>query len=310
MIMTGTFATHSPLDVWGQTMVLGAGLLGTTNFFSFKTQYCIEEEQYFGQRHFKKIVGYRDLDGLNRKIKTFASIKTRDECFDLPPKIYKKIEVPLTDEQQETYASIRDMAIAEFGDGLIIEVSSAMEIISKLDQVAVGQIKIPDTNDYRILKNNRVETLLARLEDTNDKGIIWCNYRGMLEHVYEEIRKNFDLNKVARYYGGVPDHERETAVKDFQDPESPLRWIVANQQSLGYGRTLTLGRENFYISNSYNLEHRLQSEDRTMRLGQTQSVLYNDFFTGGTVNERIYQNLRAKKNMMAEVLGTPIGKWI
>lgn len=196
MIMTGTFASHSPLDAWGQTLVLGDGLLGTTSYFAFKANHCIEEPQYFGQRVFKKIVGYKNVELLNKKIKTFASIKTREECFDLPPKIYKKVDVPFTDEQQEIYESVRDLAIAEFGDGLVIEVTSAMEIISKLDQVAVGQMKLPD-GTYRIINNNRVESVMSRLEDTNSKGIIWCNYKGMLEHLYEQLRLNFDTNKVA-----------------------------------------------------------------------------------------------------------------
>lgn len=309
MIMTGTFTTHSPLDAWGQALVLGTGLFGTTSFYSYKSTYCVEEQQYFGQRSFKKVVGYRRLDELNAKIKTFASIKTRAECFDLPPKIYKKVAVPFSDEQEEMYASMRDMALAEFGDGVIVESLTAMDIISKLDQIAVGQLKLPD-GSFRILKNNRVEFVLSRLEDSPHRAIIWCNYRGMLEHLYEEIRKNWGDSSVAPYYGGVKDDVREQAVREFQDPESDLRWIVANQQSLGYGRTLTRGRENHYVSNGYNLEYRIQSEDRTMRLGQGESVLYNDYYTPGTVNERIYANLRAKKNMMAEVLGTPLSQWI
>lgn len=308
-IMTGTFATHSPLDVWGQTLVLGEGLLGTTNFYSFKSTYCTEEIQYFGSKNFKKITGYKRLDDLNSRIKTFASIRTREECFDLPPKIYKKIDVQLTEEQSDMYKDMRDLALAELGDNTIVEATSALEIISKLDQIAVGQIKLDD-GSYRILNNNRVESVLSRLEDSNSKAIIWCNYKGMLEHMYAEIRKNWHPSKVARFYGGVPDEEREDAVRKFQDSGSELQWIVANQQSLGYGRTLTLGKENHYVSNGYNLEHRLQSEDRTMRLGQTDSVLYNDYFSRGTVNEKIYVNLRAKKSVMAQILGTSLREWI
>lgn len=309
MIMTGTFTTHGPLDVWGQSLVLGEGILGTTSYYAFKSTYCVEEIQYLGQRNFKKIVGFKNLDGLNKRIRTFASIKTREECLDLPPKIYKKVEVPLTDEQAQMYADMRDMAIAEIGDDIVVESTNALEVISKLDQIAVGQIKLED-GSYRILPNNRVEMLLSRLEDTNFKAIIWCNYKGMLEHLYGQIRLNFDTQCVGRFYGGVKDEEREQVVKNFKDPESPLKWIVANQQSLGYGRTLIQGLENHYISNSYNLEHRLQSEDRTMRLGQVNSVLYSDYFARNTVNEKIYVNLRAKKNVMSEILGTPLRDWI
>lgn len=307
-IMTGTFATHSPLDVWGQSKVLGEGLLGTTNYYAFKSTYCKEEIQYLGpNRKFKKITGFQRLDDLNKRIRNFASIKTKDECLDLPPKIYKKVEVPLTDEQQQMYVDMRDLAIAELGEDVIVEATSALEVVSKLDQIAVGQIKTED--GYRILPNNRVEYLFTQLENTNARGIIWCNYRGMLEHIYEQMRINWGTESVARFYGGVKDDEREAAVWEFQNGSS-LRWIVANQQSLGYGRTLTKGTENHYVSNGYNLEHRLQSEDRTHRIGQNESVLYNDYFSRGTINEKIYANLRAKKNVMAEILGTPLSAWI
>lgn len=309
MIMTGTFSPQSPLDVWGQSLVLGEGILGTTSFYSFKAEYCVEEMQYFGQRSFKKIVGTKNLDKLNSKIRAFASIKERADCIDLPPKIYKKIVVPLSDEQEEMYSTMRDMAIAEFGDDTIVEAKSAMDIVAKLDQIAVGQLKLED-GGYRILKNHRVEALLTQLEDSSKKSIIWCNYRGMLEHLYEELRKNYDVRKVGRYFGGVPDDEREETVRRFQDPEDELRFIVANQQSLGYGRTLTRGKENHYVSNGYNLEHRLQSEDRTMRIGQDESVLYNDYYSRGTVNEKIFTSLRSKKNVMAEILGTRLSQWI
>lgn len=308
-IMTGTFATHTPLDAWGQSLILGRGILGTTSKYAFKSEYCIEEMQYFGSRSFKKITGFQRLDQLNEKIKTFASIKERSECIDLPDKIYKKIAVPLSDEQQVMYATMRDMAFAQFGDESIVEAVSAMDIISKMDQIAVGQLKLED-GGYRILKNNRVESVLSQLEGSNKKAIIWCNYRGMLEHMFEELRRNYDVNKVGRYYGGVKDDEREETVRRFQDGGDELRFIVANQQSLGYGRTLTVGKENHYLSNGYNLEYRLQSEDRTMRLGQFDKVLYNDYFSPGTVNEKIYINLRTKKNMMSEILGTSIRDWI
>lgn len=309
LIMTGTFSPNSPLDVWGQSKVLGEGILGTTSYYSFKSEYCVEEMQYFGERSFKKITGAKNLDRLNKKIRTFASIKERHECLDLPPKIYKKIVVPLSDEQEQMYSDMRDMAFAQFGDDTIVEAASAMEIISKMDQIAVGQLKLDD-GSYRILKNHRVEALMTQLEDSRVKGIIWCNYRGMLEHMFEELRKNYGVAKVGRFYGGVKDDEREDTVKRFQDQGGAIQWIVANQQSLGYGRTLTTGKENHYISNGYNLEHRLQSEDRTMRLGQDDSVLYLDYYCRGTVNEKIYASLRAKKSVMAEILGTSLRNWI
>ena len=215
----------------------------------------------------------------------------------------------MTDEQAEAYATMKEMALAQFKDGVIVDAVSAMDVVSKMDQIACGQIKLED-GSFKILNNDRIESMLSRLEDSDVKAIIWCNYRGLLEHTFEQMRIRFGVQSVGRYFGGVKDTEREDTISRFQDPNSPLRWIVANQQSLGYGRTLTIGKENHYLSNGYNLEHRLQSEDRTMRLGQDQSVLYYDYYAPGTINEKIYVNLRGKRNMMAEILGTSMSDWI
>ncbi len=308
-ILTGTPITRSPLDLWGQCQLLGPGTLGHTSFFSFKGDYAIEETVYLGKKNFKQVTGYRNLKRLNGQIKTFASIKERAECVDLPDKIYQKVAVPLTDRQAEMYETMRDEAIAQFLDGEIIEATNALGVITRLDQIACGQLRKED-GTFEIIDNNRVPALMERIDISGKKGIIWCNYRGLLQHIHQEIVREYGPELVGRYFGGVPDAEREDYIKRFQDPDDPLRWIVANQQSMGYGRTLTRGKENYYVSNGYNLEHRLQSEDRTMRIGQDEAVSYTDFFTPATTNERVLYLLRAKRNLASEVLGTNIRDWI
>lgn len=308
-ILTGSPITRSPLDLWGQALVLGNGILGHSNFFSFKADYTVTEKKFYGARSFNAIVGYQRLDRLNQQVKTFASVKTREECLDLPDKIYKKFAVPMTDRQATLYQQMKLTATADLGNDEIVDAVNALGIISRCDQIACGQLKKED-GTFEILDNLRVPMILEQLDIDDQKGIIWCNYKGLLEHLYKRIQEEYGPDLVGRYYGGVPDQEREDTVKHFQDPEHKLRWIVANQQSLGYGRTLTQGKKNWYHSNGYNTEHRLQSEDRTMRLGQTDPVWYGDFFSPGTVNERVLELLRQKKNLGHEILGTPITAWI
>lgn len=308
-ILTGTPITRGPLDLWGQCNLLGPGTLGHTSFFSFKGDYAIEETVYLGSKHFKQVKGYRNLERLNKQIKTFASIKERRECVDLPDKIYSKVAVEMTPRQLDMYETMREEAIAQLLDGEIIEATNALGVITRLDQIACGQLRKED-GSFEIIDNNRVPALMERIDISGKKGIIWCNYRGLLQHIFHEISREFGPEKVGQYFGGVKDAEREEYVKRFQDPDDPLQWIVANQQSMGYGRTLTRGKENYYVSNGYNLEHRLQSEDRTMRIGQDEAVSYTDFFTPGTTNERVLYLLRAKRNLASEVLGTNIRDWI
>jgi hypothetical protein len=83
-------------------------------------------------------------------------------------------------------------------------------------------------------------------------------------------------------------------VREFQDPDSELRFFVGNPRTGGYGLTLTAADTVVYFSNSFDLEVRLQSEDRAHRIGQTKSVTYVDLFVPGTIDEKIVKALRAK----------------
>lgn len=308
-VLSGTPVPRSPLDLWGQALFLHPGALRHRTFTEFRAEYAVIETVTRGTRSFPTISGYQSLDKLHNVVKTFGSIKERSECVDLPPKIYKKTAVPLTDKQADLYAQMRDLAIAELGDGEIVEATNALGIISRLDQIACGQLK-RDDGSFEILDSNRPDALVEAIDQTDKRQLVWCNYRGLCEHLYDRLREEFGPRAVGRYYGGVPDDEREAVVRGFQDPDSEIRMIVANQVSLGYGRTLTMGKVNHYYSNGYNLEHRLQSEDRTMRIGQDESVLYNDVYTPYTVNEKIYANLRMKLSLAQQVLGTSIRDWI
>lgn len=307
-ILSGTPITRSTEDLWGQSLVLGKRLLGCSTLTEFKTEYNEVEKVQYGPRAFNRVTGHKNLDKLTACVSKFGSVLERVDCVDLPPKIYSKVAVPLSDRQAELYAEMRDLAIAELGDGEIVEATNALGVISRLDQIACGQLKRAD-GTFELIECERLEALTTRLEVSDKRGIVWCNYRGLLAQVYDELVRLHGPELVGRFYGGVPEDERERATWEFQNG-SKLRWIVANQQSMGYSWTLTKGKENHYYSNGYNLEHRLQSEDRTMRIGQDEAVNYTDYFAPGTVNEKIFVNLRGKRSVASQVLGTRITDWI
>ena len=65
-----------------------------------------------------------------------------------------------------------------------------------------------------------------------------------------------------------------------------------------------------YYSNGYDLEKRLQSEDRAHRIGQKKNVTYIDLIAEDTVDEKIVEALRKKINIASEVLGEELKDWI
>ena len=65
-----------------------------------------------------------------------------------------------------------------------------------------------------------------------------------------------------------------------------------------------------YYSNSYDLEKRLQSEDRAHRIGQTNKVNYVDIICDKSVDEKIVTALRQKINIANEILGEELREWL
>ena len=103
---------------------------------------------------------------------------------------------------------------------------------------------------------------------------------------------------------------RQENIALFQQKNSPTRYFVGNAQTGGYGITLTAANTVVYYSNSYDLEKRLQSEDRAHRIGQTGSVTYVDFIAENTIDEKIVKALRKKINLANEIMGEDISEWI
>ena len=60
----------------------------------------------------------------------------------------------------------------------------------------------------------------------------------------------------------------------------------------------------------YDLEKRLQSEDRAHRIGQKKSVTYVDLIAPKTVDEKIRKALRKKINIATQVMGEELRDWI
>ena len=89
-----------------------------------------------------------------------------------------------------------------------------------------------------------------------------------------------------------------------------MRFFVGQPRTGGYGITLTEATTVVYFSNSYDLEIRLQSEDRAHRIGQKKPVTYIDIVSPNTVDEKILQALEEKNILAGQVLGEEVKGWL
>jgi len=307
-IATGSPVTKSPLDVYSQCEFLGPGYLNYNSYFAFQARYAVLVERRLSTHTFKQIVGYRHLDELQKKLEEFAFRVTKDECLDLPDKVFLRRDIELTPEQKKYYDQMKLTALA-LVDGNLMSTNNALTQIMRLHQIVCGHAKFDDGTQIDI-PNNRVNELMATLEECQGKVIIWANYRRDIDNIKLAIQKEYGMTAVATYFGDTEAEERQDIVTRFQDPDSGLRFFVGNPSTGGYGITLTEAKTVIYYSNSFDLEKRLQSEDRAHRIGQTDKVTYIDFISPGTVDEHIVKALRNKINIANAVLGEELKEWI
>jgi SNF2 family DNA or RNA helicase len=307
-IMTGSPVTKSPMDLYQQCAFLSDGCLNTSSYYVFQARYAVTVERQLNTHSFKQIVGYRRLDELKEKLDRFAFRVKKEECLDLPDKLYVKREVDLTDEQVKAYNEMKTMALAQINGGLVSTVNALTQIM-RMHQIVCGHVKMDDGTVVE-LPNNRIKELLGLVEETDGKIIIWATYRHDIEAIKMALAKEYGMNTIGTYYGDTDGDERKRVLEEFQKPDSDMRFFIGNPSTGGYGLTLTAASTMVYYSNSFDLEKRLQSEDRAHRIGQTKNVTYIDLIAPGTVDEKIVKALRDKINIATQVLGEGLKQWL
>ncbi|HEY7823306.1 MAG TPA: DEAD/DEAH box helicase [Acidimicrobiia bacterium] len=233
----------------------------------------------------------------------------KKDCLDLPEKTYTARYVTLTPEQAAMYSSIQSQALHMFDNGQMVTAPAVITQLLRLQQVMSGHLETDD-GEIKTFPSTRMDALADILDEHDGKAIIWSRFRYDIVNIVEMLNKKFGEGCAASYFGDTSDDERNRIVGDFQKPDSRLRYFVGNPATAGYGLTLTEANLVVYYANDFNLETRIQSEDRAHRIGQRNPVTYVDLISEGTIDEKIVAALRAKIEIGAKVLGEEAREWL
>ena len=300
-ILTGSPITKSPLDLYTQCQFLSPELLGFSSYLAFRNRYAEMADLPVGSGRFIQIPKYyKRLDELEDKLKRFSTRIRKDQCLDLKPKIRQRRYIELEGKNKALYNRLREHALAIVEDSTISFSNKLTEII-KLHQVCNGFTKDDDGKILQ-LHDQKIDALKEILDETDGKVIIWANYLWNIHQIKHELMVKYGEKSTVCIFGEVSVEDRRQAVKRIQeDPET--RFLVANPTTGGFGLTLTACNTVIYYSNNYNLEVRMQSEDRAHRLGQKGSVVYVDIVAKNTLDEAIMKSLINKGKIAAKTLG-------
>ena len=307
-IMTGSPITKSPMDLYTQCEFLNPELLGHKSFYSFQYEYAIIKRRNLGSYSFNQIVGYKNLKELNGLLDNFSYRVRKQDCLDLPDKVYTKRVVELTPEQAKMYSDLKKIALGICEEGTVTPTTILTQLL-RLQQVCSGHVKLDD-GTIKTFSSAKIKELEAVVEEIDGKAIIWANFTHDIESIVKLLTNMYGEDSVVSYYGATSTDQRDYAMSSFQNPDSPVRFFVGQPRTGGYGLTLTQASTVIYYSNSYDLEVRLQSEDRAHRIGQVNKVTYIDIIAEKTVDEKVLQALRSKIDIASVVLQENVTDWI
>ena len=306
-ILTGSPVTKNPLDLYSQCEFLDPYLLDFTSYYAFRNRYAEMKTLHLQGRQVQVVSHFKNLDELAKQLEPFSYRVLKENCLDLPPKIYMKRSIELSKEQHKVYEEMKEKALATLR-GKQITTQTALTQLMRLQQITCGHFKADDGTTQEI-KSNRLSELMDILDEVEGKAIIWAHWQADVKNIIKEIKRVHGPWAVVDYYGLTPQDQRDKNRNAFQN-DSKVRYLVGTPQTGGYGITLHAASTVIYYSNGYDLEKRLQSEDRAHRIGQKKAVTYIDIIAEETVDNKIVKALRKKINIASEVMGEEIRKWI
>ena len=306
-IMTGSPVTKNPLDLYSQCEFLSSWLLDFTSYYAFRNRYAEMKTINVRGRSIQVVDKFKNLGELSEQLKGFSYRVLKEDCLDLPEKNWTKRQISLSPDQHKLYTQMKETALAHL-NGKVTSTMTVLTQLMRLHQITCGHFTADDGTTQEI-SNNRINELMNVLEELEGKAIIWANYQHDIRNIIKEVVKVHGPGSIVDYYGLTPQDERQKNIKKFQNDDK-CRFIVGTPQTGGYGITLTAANTVIYYSNGYDLEKRLQSEDRAHRIGQKKNVTYVDIIAEDTVDEKIVKALRDKVNIASQVLGEDLKAWI
>ena len=173
----------------------------------------------------------------------------------------------MTAEQEVAYDQMMDFAVAELENAERVTATIVLTQMLRLHQILCGVTMSDDGNEVDIAEN-RTDEMLDILENIDGKAIIWAAYGANVRRITAALEKEYGPGSVARFWGGNAD-TREAEEAAFKTNPN-CRFMVATAAAGGRGRTWDVADTMIYYSNTFSLEHRMQSEERTQAVGKKQ----------------------------------------
>lgn len=277
--------------------------------FSLAYKYKTTEKNIMLINNMTKYSPFKDMVFLNQQIEPLTFKIKKEDCLDLPAKIYKKIIIEPTIEQLRLKKELKKQFFTMY-DNKELTIENTLALLIRLRMINGGLFVYQDNLNIktfedifkkqtykikRITPNPKLNALKEDLEfvPKTTSVIIWACFVEELKYIYEELRKDYDC---ILYYGGTSFKDRNTIITAYKNKQ--IQILIANPYIAGMGLNLQVSTLHYFYSNDYRADVRIQAEDRSHRSGQTNKVMYKDLIIKDSIDEKILSCLKNKINII------------
>ncbi|MEZ6060918.1 MAG: DEAD/DEAH box helicase [Planctomycetaceae bacterium] len=239
--------------------------------------------------------GAPDLRQLSKLADKYILRRTKDLVMsDMPPRIDRDAELPLTDAQQYAYETAEKEGVVQLNEmGDSISVQHVFELVMRLKQI---------TNyDPLTGESAKLERLVADMEEiaaSGGKAILFSQWTKTIDWLEPRLKP---FNPLI-YHGGVPTKKREPILTRFkEDPDAHI--LLMSYGTGAVGLNLQFAGYVFLYDRWWNPAIEDQAINRAHRIGVKNPVIVTRFISVNTIEERIDRVLREKRELFNAVLG-------
>lgn len=286
IVMTGTPIMNTPLDIFGQYLCINPAIFGPS-YFRFRAQYAI-----MGGFLGKQVQKYVNMETFKRKVLQCADIKTKEECLDLPPKLYEVVRVDMRPEQTKMYKQLREQFITAYKDA-VVTAPVMLTRLMRFSQITAGFYKTIEGKEISYETNPKHDWLINWLTETGAKTVVFVRFIHELKALEQALGKH-GISFVS-IYGETKD--RIGLVRQF-NRETSIQVFIGQIDTAGQGINLQSASYCVFLSNNYSYGDREQAESRIHRAGQTaQNCTYIDVVARDTIDEKVLKILKKKESL-------------
>ncbi len=212
---------------------------------------------------------------------------------DMPPKMYKDLEVDLTPAQRQAYCLAEEEGVIHLNElGETISVQHVFQLVMRLKQIC--------NFDPLTGESAKLECLVTDMEEvaaSGRKAIVFSQWVEPLAILAKALEPFGPL----QYHGRIPQQERTPILDRFKaDPDKHVLLMSYGTGSVGLNLQFT--NYVFLFDRWWNPAIEDQAINRAHRVGQKHPVTVTRFTGRDTIEQRIATLLDAKRKVFLDLM--------